>query len=194
MTRSLYIIGGAGVGKSTFMSYLGSMLGWEFGPLADLHAKRNAKALVTLRGHEISSPDTKDGLYLGVNRDAFPGSDGLDRATSPTGEEWLQRYDLPPIIVAEGATLATRRFLFALQAETELLVLHLTCDEMIHDLRLASRGTGQEPSFVQATVTKSENLVRDLEKDGVRVVPVQTEDTQSWVDNLNLAANYLKEA
>lgn len=191
MTRAIYIIGGAGVGKSTFTQALSDRLGWTYGPLEELHTRKNAKAYVTLRGHEVTGPETPRGMYLGVRRDEFPGSDGLDRVTSPSGEEWLQKYTLPPFIVSEGATLATRRFLYALHENTELRILDLQCDDMIHDLRLAKRGAGQEPSFVLGTVTKTASLVKDLRKKGADVRTVWTHDPEDWGNALEDAANYL---
>lgn len=189
MTRALYVIGGAGVGKSTFMSRV--MRGYEFGPLQDLHSKKNAKAVVTLRGHTIKSRHT-EGVYLGVDREEFPGSDGLDRASSPTGKEWLENFELPPVIVSEGATLATRPFLYALQEHTDLWVMVLTCEPMVHDLRLLARGSGQEPSFVQATITKTENLALDLSNAGVQLYEVDTADQASWFQGIADARTFLE--
>lgn len=187
MTQSVYVLGAAGVGKSTFTAALLSRLQAELGPLEELHAKRNAKALVTLRGHRwpmnrarINGEAGGDGVYLGVMREEFPGSDGLDRASSPTGAEWLENGDmlgsLPRAILGEGATLATRPFLTALHQHTNLWVFALRCDPMVHDLRLAARGAGQDESFITSTVTKTENLVADLEKMRARVRWVDTDE------------------
>lgn len=192
MTQAVYIIGGAGTGKSTFTSALIERMDAVLGPLEDLHSKRNAKALVTLRGHRMNTL-RKHGLYLGVMRDEFPGSDGLDRATSPTGEEWLLNGGLPDFILAEGATLATRRFLYALNLSTDLLVIALECDPVIHDLRLAARGAGQVSSFVLSTVTKTENLVRDLEKQLATIRRVQSDEPEDWGAALEEAENHLRQ-
>lgn len=191
MTRSLYILGAAGTGKSTFMSELLIRMNAELGPLEDLHSKPNARGnLVTLRGHRVDT-DFASGLYLGVMREQFPGSDGLDRASSPTGEEWLEFGDVPPFIIAEGATLATRRFLYGLHAHTDLRVLAFRCDPVVHDLRLLSRGAGQVSSFVRSTVTKTENLVADLQKIGTNVQWVESDDASSWDDALNAALTHM---
>lgn len=183
-TRAVYVIGGAGTGKSTFMAELLSRTGAELGPLEDFHATPNAKgSLVTLRGHSMST-QLKVGIYLGVWRDQFPGTDGLDRASSITGEQWLfeagATNSLPPFLLAEGATLATRRFLKALNVTTDLLILALRCDPMIHDLRLLQRGAGQVSSFVLSTVTKTENLVKDMEKELATVRWVDSDDEEDW--------------
>lgn len=194
MTQAVYILGGAGTGKSTFTAELLTRMGAELEPLEDLHAKRNAKALVTLRGHRFDR-----GIYLGVMRDQFPGSDGLDRASSPTAEEWLHKHQegfngsgtLPERIVGEGATLATRRFLYALNLTTDLLVIALRCDPMIHDLRLLARGSGQVSSFVDSTVTKTVNLVADLEKQQANVMWVDSDHDWNWEYALLAAEKHL---
>lgn len=194
MTRSVYVLGAAGVGKSTFTGELLERMGMSLGPLQDLHVTPNARgSLVTLRGHTMTNRDLL-GLYLGVWRDAFPGSDGLDRASSITGEQWLfsHRGELPDCILSEGATLATRRFLYALNVGTDLLVLALRCDPVVHDLRLLQRGAGQVSSFVQSTVTKTENLVRDLEKNLATVRWVGTDNPQDWEDGLLAAQLHLQ--
>lgn len=158
MTKSVYIVGGAGSGKSTFMGNLLNSLGW-IQPQIDLHALRNAKALVTLRGHEIAG-----GIYLGKMRDEHPGTDGLDRASHRTGIDWLARglhsdYDF---IIGEGFTLGTRDFLAALGEHTDLLLVHISVGEEERLRRFAERGTSQNPQFVKSTVSASRNRYEEL--------------------------------
>jgi len=197
MTQSVYVIGAAGVGKSTFMGELLQRLPVAMSPeLEDLHAKPNAAGnQVTLRGHYLYQAADLWGVYLGVWREQFPGSDGLDRASSPTGEEWLhgEGQYLPDAIIAEGATLATRRFMKALNETTDLLVLALRCDPVVHDLRLAERGAGQVSSFVLSTVTKTENLVNDLRKEGARVEWIDADTPAHWRAGLQLAESHLSQ-
>jgi hypothetical protein len=192
MTRSVYVIGGAGSGKSTFTAELLETIGSEMGKLRDLHTKRNARGNpVTLRGH-----DTDDGgLYIGCMRDEFPGTDGLDRASSIAGEEWLEQAgaDAYSYIIAEGATLATRRFLYALQDRTELLLVHLFVDELIADLRFLQRGSSQDPRFVLNTVTRSANLLRDMQDRGALTATVDTADIGQWSTAQKLCLAHLFE-
>lgn len=181
MTRSLYLMGPAGAGKSTFMQGLLDELP-PLGPLVDLHSKRNPRARVTLRGHAIGRKG--DGWYLGCYRGRFPGSDGLDRVTSPVGEEWLKTATLPEVLVGEGSTLATRRFLSALHETTDLQVAYLYADPEVLYQRVVRRaeelGTDpQERRFVIATATRSANLVAWLRKQGVSVLPVDTSDRRA---------------
>lgn len=199
MTQSLYILGAAGTGKSTFTAELLDRMYVDLGPLEDLHAKPNARGnQVTLRGHRMYDKGNIQrgywGMYLGVMREEFPGSDGLDRASSPTGEDWLQQYGgthLPNSILAEGATLATRRFLYGLHVHTELLVLAFRCDPVVHDLRLLNRGSGQVSSFVRSTVTKTENLVRDLQAQAAEVRWVESDEPESWEAAMDAAEAHL---
>lgn len=179
MTRSVYIIGGAGTGKSTFTAQL--LDGLEFGELEDLHALANKKNIVTLRGHRM----VNDGMYLGLMRESFPGTDGLDRASSPVAESWLYDGNLPEWIVSEGATLATRRFLIALAQVTELLVVHLVADDFVKELRFLERGSDQDPKFVLATTTRSYNLFNDMGRTGCDLLEVDTSDPGAWADALD---------
>lgn len=189
MTKSVYIVGAAGVGKSTFTGQLLKDLGAP-GPLEDLHAKPNKKALVTLRGHRLGA----DGLYLGKLREHFPGTDGLDRASSPTGEEWLDQGKHAEFhyLVGEGATLSTRRFIEALQRNTELLLVHLVCQQRVWEERLEKRGANQQPHWLAGTVSRTNSLVLDMKKVGVVVLEVETSSLSDWEMALDLCWLHLR--
>lgn len=190
MTQSLYIIGGSGTGKSTFMEQLlllDGLFRYYPGPLTDLHTVKNARGNpVTLRGHRLGD----DVLYLGVLRDSFPGTDGLDRASSIAGEAWLKTGAAEglSVIVAEGATLATRRFLGALNAHTDLLLVHLVADDSVRQARFAARGSNQDPSFAKNTATRSANLARDIP---ANVLTIDSGDRAAWDLGLDLSAIWL---
>jgi hypothetical protein len=162
-------------------------------PLEDLHSLRNKKALVTLRGHRVHDYDGRDGIYLGYLRESFPGTDGLDRASSPVGEDWLRNCseDVPEFILAEGATLATRRFLTALHETTDLLLVYLYADDFVKELRFLQRGSNQDPQFVLATATRSENLLRDMNKIGVRFLDIDSSDSARWEAGLSQAVSHI---
>jgi hypothetical protein len=170
VTRAVYIIGGAGTGKSTFTAEILDSAG-IMGPLEDLHSKPNSRGtMITLRGHQVG----EDGLYLGCMRESFPGTDGLDRVSYIPGEEWLETALLPEWIIAEGATLAARRFIRVLNETTDLVLVHLVADEFVVELRCMERGSSQDQKFITATATRSENLARDMEKEGVEVYRYDT--------------------
>lgn len=178
MTQSVYVIGGAGTGKSTFTQEILRRIGEPMGPLEDLHSKPNSRGtMITFRGHQVGP----DGLYVGCMRDSFPGTDGLDRVSYIPGEEWLETALLPDWIIAEGATLAVRRFLAVLNKTTDLLLVHLTADEFVKELRFGQRGSSQDEKFVIATATRSENLARDMAVDhGVYVWEADSADPEEW--------------
>lgn len=188
--KSVYVIGGAGTGKSTFMQSLLDNSNRSMGPLEDLHSKPNSRGtVITLRGHRVGT----DGMYLGCMRDSFPGTDGLDRVSYIPGEEWLLTTEnLPDWILSEGATLAVRRFIKVLHETTELLLVHLTAEDFVKELRFAERGSDQAETFVKATETGSANLARDMGKLGVRVTEVDSADPEEWDQALWLCENHLR--
>lgn len=187
--RSVYIIGAAGAGKSTFTAALLDELGARFGPLEDLHALPNKKNLVTLRGHRL---EPNDGLYIGCMRDSYPGTDGLDRASSPVGEAWLDGPGWKPRwIVSEGSTLATRRFVGALHRNSRMLLVHLRCPADVQAARFAERGSTQPATFVANTVTRSRNLASDMKEAGATVMGCDTSDPQSWEAAIWLSSAHL---
>lgn len=193
MTQSVYMLGGAGTGKSTFMAQLIERMGFSLGPLEDIHATIGGHGrAVTLRGHDISNEDTR-GYYLGVMRDGlFPGTDALERVSHGPATAWVRAGNLPPVIVSEGATLAVRPFLYALNECTDMLALAFRCEEWVHELRLLERGTGQAGSFIASSVTRTNNMVHDLRKAGARVQWVDSDDPRSWEAGLQSAVNHLE--
>lgn len=181
MIPSLYVIGGAGTGKSTFTQQLLDHCSF-MGPLLDLHQTPNARGtIITLRGHELIYP-AGVGIYVGCMRDSFPGTDGLDRASSIAGEGWLQAsgHQDYGFVLAEGATLATRRFLGSLQEDSDLLLLHLHADDFVKELRFQERGSSQAEQFVRQTTTRSANLLADMEKLGASTLSIDTSDPEQW--------------
>lgn len=194
MTRAVYVVGGAGAGKSTFVGQILDLVVMQVAPLADLRAERNVKNLVTFRGHPVNDYDGRDGLYVGVLRDHFPGTDGLDRASSPVGAAWLRAGDLPAFIIGEGATLSTRPFISALHECTDLLLIHLFADDFVKELRFGQRGSTQEDSFVRATATRAANLTRDMAKAGVKVWEADTADGAEWAQAIEVACDHLRGA
>lgn len=193
MTRSVYIVGGAGAGKSTFMGQILDPFVMTFDDLEDLHTERNARGNpVTLRGHRVQSYDGQEGLYIGCMREHFPGTDGLDRASSLPGKIWLETAQLPDFIIAEGSTLSTRPFLTALHEQTDLLLVHLYADEMITDLRFLVRGSAQDPGWVKNTNTRASNLLRDLTALGSPAISLDTADPAAYAVALAACLTHLR--
>jgi len=195
-SRAVYIIGGAGAGKSTFTGSLVEAMGLTYGPLEALHSLQNAKALVTLRGHGLfDGVGEALGLYLGVHRESFPGTDGLDRASSPVGKDWLELWSsagqLPSFILSEGATLATRPFLTALNQHTDLLLVHLHAHDEIIEERFRKRGSNQDARFVLNTITRSRNLLDHMQKLDAWTMSVDTGDDEAWAMATDICLDHL---
>lgn len=189
MTQSVYVIGGAGTGKSTFVQQILDTSNRSLGPLEDLHSRPNSRGtMITLRGHQVGT----DGMYLGCMRDQFPGTDGLDRVSYIPGEEWLQTAILPRWILSEGATLAVRRFLKVLHETTDLLLVYLTAEEFIKDLRFLQRGSSQDPKFVTATATRSRNLAVEMATAGVKVWEADTDVRGQWDEAIEICCDHLQ--
>lgn len=65
--RAVYIIGGAGSGKSTLMRSMIDLAGVSLGPCKSLHTEENkAGHRINLYGHEFESDTLGEGVYLGV--------------------------------------------------------------------------------------------------------------------------------
>lgn len=194
MTPAVYILGSAGSGKSTFMKELLQHLNYGQGPLTDLHAKRNAKALVSLRGHQLHPPaGGKPGIYLGKMRDSHPGTDGLDRASHQTGIEWLERgmHEQYRFVLAEGFVLATKGFLSALNEHTNLLVIWLWVDDGERERRFQERGTNQSANFVKSTCTAAFNRATEMKDAGAQVLKADSSDDLAWDYALDIAGFHL---
>lgn len=163
--KSLYVLGGAATGKSTFTGRLLKRLG-PLGPLEDLHSRPNDKIpegreranVVTLRGHRLPG----GGVYLGKMRELHPGTDALDRASSPAAAEWLA-LQKAWYVVGEGATLATERFLSALVEWSDPVLILMEADEVTLDLHILQRGTAQKETFLKSTTSRSEKLFRQFQ-------------------------------
>jgi hypothetical protein len=179
--RSVYIVGGPGAGKSTFMAQL--LDGVELGPLEELHSTPNVRgALVTLRGHRLSD----GGVYVGKMRPLHPGTDGLDRASTIAGAAWVEAGPPFRYIVGEGTTLTTRGFLGALAEHTELLVPYLTVDEETRARRFAARGSVQTPTFVNATIGRAASAASYTPS-----MEIDSTDPDAWELGLDLVKTFL---
>ena len=169
-SRSLYIIGGSGSGKSTAMGRVLEATGVTLGPhevfWSTHFPERKVPATVHLRGHYFTG-----GAYLGLMRDEFPGADGLDNASGPVLREWLETArPLPELILGEGLVFSSEASLKAFHQHTDLLVLymHAPPDEIAR--RQASRTHKLTAAWVEQTATRARNLAAKLRSSGISVV------------------------
>ena len=163
MTRSLYIIGGAGTGKSTFLQEVLFNIGAELGEYQILHEvgypRRGGATVAQIR---LRGQPFEGGVYLGQMREEFPGTDALDNACVPVAREWLKEGELPELIVGEGMLLSTIGFLTDLAEATDLMVVHLTLPEEKRQELVAQRGHAFDPSWSAMTVTRARNSARGV--------------------------------
>lgn len=196
--RSVYVCGGPGAGKSTFTQQLMDRAGINLGGLQSIHQKMNSKNLVTLRGHEATAPWAgKPGIYLGVMRDQFPGTDAMDRASHQPAIEWLGlvAYGLayePQFLVSEGKNLALKPFLAGLRAVGPTLLVHLTVDPVVADIRFIQRGAGVADTYLRSCNSQSANLYDYATTNQIPAVSCDSTDPEQWEAALASAVSFLK--
>lgn len=166
MTRSIYIIGAPGVGKSRVMMEL--LMPWKIGPYIRFTERE-------MFGHELIQSDMGlVGAYLGHLRPEFPGTDALSMSVQPQAIKWLQEVDGgPDYIYGEGARLGNSAFLKELAIRSRLMVVLLTASPEVLDLRLLGRpdsadhktgrvGRSQDRTWQDGQATRALNTTRAL--------------------------------
>lgn len=183
----VYVMGSMGSGKSTFTAELLHRLGADLGPLTELEEGTNARgSRIRLRGHHA------DGLvYLGKMRDAHPGQDGLDRATTILVEPWLRSGRVPETILTEGRLFLNDRCMGAFAEHTELLVVHLFAEDWLLDLRFAERGTNQTWPAVKTTRTLADRWSSWHLDRGGDLVQADTGEPDEWEFAMDTALQHL---
>lgn len=169
MTRSLYIIGAPGSGKSTLMGQL--LEGWEVGP----YQKWTRREMF---GHYLTNPEKGRGAYLGHLRPEYPGTDALSLSVAPQALSWLGSLPLLGLdwVFGEGARLSHMGFLGALAHATDLTVIHLDVDpEEAARRRLARGGKMLSDQYCKVATSKATNVAAACREAGIKVskeVPV----------------------
>lgn len=183
--RSVYVVGGTGSGKSTFV---GSVLaGLDLGPVEELHSIRNTNSRPTLRGHRLP----RGGVYLGLMRDEYPGTDGLANTTHRVGAEWLTLDHGFEWIIGEGNTLGKSSFLQPLHQYTDLLLVHLETDEFIRDIWLHGRGAQVSQKFSGYTASSARNRAAEMRAVQCQVVELDASDPEQVEQTLHVVRQHL---
>lgn len=186
--RALYIMGTMGTGKSTFMDEVLLRLGAELGPLTELEEGRNSRgSRIRLRGHLGENL-----AYIGKRREKHPGQDGLDRASPALLRPWLESGRAPGMIVTEGELFATQGCMGAFAEHTDFLVVLLTAEEWLLDLRFRNRGTAQPWRMVNTLTTRAENGAAMQTARGGAVLRVDSGDPEAWERALHAAVDHLE--
>lgn len=163
MTKSVYIIGAPGSGKSTLMTEI--LEGWNVGPY-----QRWGREVF---GHYLEHPEKGRGAYLGHLRPEYPGTDALSLSAAPRVVEWLEALPLLGLdwVFGEGARLSHMGFLSALAEATDLTVVHLDVDpEVAAQRRLARGGKQLSDQFCKTMTSKVNNVAAACRAEGIRVI------------------------
>ena len=169
MSQSVYIVGAPGTGKSTLMDLLVSGLGLEWGP----PEKMRREVFV----HTLLAEGEVRGVYLGVHRPEFPGTDALSASVHPQAVTWLQTAELPPLVLAEGVKLSSPKFLVHLDRVSPLLLVHLTSDPDTTAARVEGREHQLSKQYCAAGRTRAANVAETMSALGVPVLTIDTGET-----------------
>jgi hypothetical protein len=179
--RLVYLSGEPGTGKSWLMAQLTDALTRQ--PL-DAEPGAPARDLLTWTHPEELTPRVV-AVELGRRRDSFSGTDALPSAVIEEACTYLtsgRAEAETPLLLAEGARLANRRFLCtAALSGAQVILMHLMGPEVAAARRAARAAElgvpEQNPSWVKGRRTAAENLARELATDSpVHVLGVDAAD------------------
>ena len=165
VSRSLYIIGAPGTGKSSLMRRVVSGLGLSWGPEERVWRELWVNHLLSLGGVQV-------GVSLGRERGDFSGTDALSMSAQPRVIEWLHAARMPEYVVAEGMRLSSPRFLIELDSVAPLTLVYLSDDDQVTDERRSQREGGDRLSatFVKQARTRAANSADAMDALGYPVL------------------------
>ncbi len=174
--RLVYLSGEPGVGKSTLMARLTEPYARYPQPPEPRIAP--ARDLLIMAG--ISRAPMA--VELGRRRDTFAGTDALPSAVIGDACAYLSVRALgeAPLVLAEGARLACRRFLTcAVDAGWQVTLVHLY-GQQLAAMRRAQRATAlgkreQDERWVKGRATAARNLANGAEGWGCRLLTLNVE-------------------
>ena len=159
----LYVVGAAGVGKSTLMRNLTASWSGVALPLPLPHTR-------------YLLPDGRSGVELGRRRADFSGTDALSMSIAAVADEFVAGMPAD-VVLGEGQRLGTVRFLSgALVAGYAVGLVLLTASPALLDVRCSARPKLQNGPWRQASLTRALSLTRWAgETPGVRVLVLSSE-------------------
>lgn len=169
MTRLIYLVGEPGVGKSWLFSELTKQFRR---PVVHTPAPRR-EFLVTPAGDRIVGVEL--GARAGEHHPGYPGTDAMPMDAIVAAETWVKSGMAAretPLILAEGARLAVKRFLDA--AVTAHLDTHvvLVMDPERAAKQRGDRGSTQNATWVRGAATRAINFYLYASKQPARLVTV----------------------
>lgn len=171
MYRLIYLIGAPGAGKSQLMARLTLpferiAIGTDEAPVAHDQLTRTVPG-----GHDDGTIEIV-GAEIGVRRPVFAGTDALPSSVIDKAVPWVRTRPYP-MLLAEGARLANRRFIDAAldsgYAVTLVLLDHPDA-EAWRKRRAKQVGRDQNPAWVKGRLTASRNLAEFYDTAAVDVV------------------------
>lgn len=200
MTRSFYLLGAPGVGKSSVMREL--LKPWTVGDYVRFTERE-------MFGHHLyDAPRDLKGAYLGHLRPEFPGTDALSMSVQPEAIKWLRQTEGGfDFIFGEGARLGNAAFLSELARRSNLTVVLLTASPEVIESRLRSRpdssnhktgrsGRAQDQKWRDSQETRSRNTAQKMVEvmGDYPFMQVLTVDTDRAKDASSVAQAILKVA
>lgn len=168
--RLIYLIGQPGAGKSQLMELLTK-------PFDRVPAQLVSGGVA----HDwLMDPQTHEpiGAELGIKRPLFGGTDALPSSIIEKAVPWIKTTPYP-LILAEGARLANKRFIIAAieggYEVTLVLLDHRQADEWLAE-RAERIGRAQNPAWVKGRLTASRNLAEWAESEAIEVVRGHPDD------------------
>lgn len=173
--RLVYLSGEPGVGKSTLMREVTA-------PWARVYLPKEPGAAPArdLLGNVTEQPGGIVAVELGRVRDSFSGTDALPSNCIDDACVYLasgQAAREAPLLLAEGARLANRRFLTAaLDAGWRVQLLHLDGEDLAAERRSSRarwlRKPEQNPAWVKGRRTSARRLAAEAASWGAEVLVV----------------------
>lgn len=170
VSRSLYLIGAPGSGKSTVMRHVVAGLGLRWAPDIKVYRELWVNPLLDEDG-------VQRGLSLGKERGAFSGTDALSMSVLPRALEWLRETELPEYVLGEGARLSSPKFLVELDRHAPLTVGVLAARwETLVTRRAEREGDTLTDRFVAQASTRATNAALAMRAFGYPVTYIDTEE------------------
>ena len=164
VSRSLYVIGAPGTGKTTLMNEVVAALGLRWLPDERVWREIWVNPLCDENG-------VLRGLSFGKARGAFSGTDALSMSALPRALEYIRETELPDYVLGEGMRLSSPKFLAELDQVAPLTLVYLSAsEETVAERRAGREGDKLTSTFVKQARTRAANAAEAMETFGYNVL------------------------